>query len=110
MRLKQVIVNVVDNAIKDTPSGGKIVGSLKSREGRAVLQVAATGIGIHAASLPLVFDRFYRTDQARSRESGGAGLGLSIVKGIFSVQGRLAFLESTEGRCTTFPTENLLLS
>jgi heavy metal sensor kinase len=109
MRLKQIVVNLVDNAIKYTPDGGDVSVSVTAEEKKAVLTVTDTGIGIPAASLPLVFDRFYRADQARSRESGGIGLGLSIVKAICSVHGGTAFVESTEGRGTTFRIELPLL-
>jgi heavy metal sensor kinase len=110
MRLKQVVVNLVDNAIKYTPAGGKIVVCLKAREDRAVLQVSDTGIGIPEASLPLVFDRFYRTDQARSRESGGTGLGLSIVKSICGAHDGVLSVESREGVGTTLRMELQLLT
>jgi signal transduction histidine kinase len=110
MRLKQIVVNLVDNAIKYTPDGGDVGVFVTAEEKKAVLTVTDTGIGIPAASLPLVFDRFYRADQARSRESGGTGLGLSIVKAICSVHGGTAFVESTEGRGTTFRIELPLLS
>jgi heavy metal sensor kinase len=110
MRLKQIVVNLVDNAIKYTPDGGNVSVFVTADEEKAVLTVTDTGIGIPAASLPLVFDRFYRADQARSRESGGTGLGLSIVKAICSVHGGTAFVESTEGRGTTFRIELPLLS
>ena len=82
MRLKQVIVNLVDNAIRYTPDGGRIVVHLWHDAVHATLTVSDTGIGIPEAALPFVFDRFYRTDEARSRESGGTGLGLAIVKAI----------------------------
>jgi heavy metal sensor kinase len=110
MRLKQIVVNLVDNAIKYTPDGGDIGVFVTAEEQKAVLTVTDTGIGIPAASLPLVFDRFYRADQARSRESGGTGLGLSIVKAICSVHGGTASVESTEGKGTTFRIELPLLS
>jgi heavy metal sensor kinase len=110
MRLKQIVVNLVDNAIKYTPDGGDVSVFVTAEEKKAVLTVTDTGIGIPAASLPMVFDRFYRADQARSRESGGTGLGLSIVKAICSVHGGTAFVESTEGRGTTFRIELPLLS
>jgi heavy metal sensor kinase len=86
-RLKQVIVNLLDNAIKFTPAGGEV--SLRTRliDGNAILEVLDTGIGIPASALPHIFDRFYRVDEARSREDGGAGLGLSIVRSICSAHG-----------------------
>ena len=108
--LKQILVNLVDNAIKYTPEEGSVSVFVKAEEKKAVITVADTGIGIPAASLPLVFDRFYRTDQARSRESGGTGLGLSIVKAICGVHGGAASVESIEGRGATFRVELPLLS
>jgi signal transduction histidine kinase len=110
MRLKQIVVNLIDNAIKYTGEGGKISISVTPEEKKAVLKVTDTGIGIPAASLPLVFDRFYRADQARSRESGGTGLGLSIVKAICSVHSGTATIESIEGKGTTVRIELPLLS
>lgn len=110
MRLKQIVVNLVDNAIKYTSDGGKVSVSVTAEDKKAVLKVTDTGIGIPAASLPLVFDRFYRADQARSRESGGTGLGLAIVKAICNAHGGTASVESTEGQGTTFRIELPLLS
>jgi len=81
-RLKQVIVNLLDNAIKYTPPGGAITLTVSAQASKAILEVADNGIGIPAESLSLVFERFFRVDQARSREQGGAGLGLSVVKSI----------------------------
>ncbi len=110
MRLKQIVVNLVDNAIKYTPDGGDVSVFVTAEQKKAILKVSDTGIGIPAASLPLVFDRFYRVDQARSRESGGTGLGLSIVKAICDVHGGEAFVESIDGKGTTFRIELPLLS
>jgi len=101
MRLKQVIVNLVDNAIKYTPEGGRILVRLVAEDGQAVLIVADTGIGIPPESLPHVFERFYRTDKARSRESGGTGLGLAIVKAICGAHDGALSMQSTEGSGTT---------
>jgi heavy metal sensor kinase len=105
MRLKQIVVNLVDNAIKYTPVGGDVSVSVTTENMKAVLHVSDTGIGIPPAALPLVFDRFYRADAARSRESGGTGLGLSIVKAICSAHGGVASVESIEGKGTTFRVE-----
>jgi heavy metal sensor kinase len=105
MRLKQVVVNLVDNAIKYTPVGGEVSVSVRTEELKVVLEVVDTGIGIPPAALPLVFDRFYRADEARSRESGGTGLGLSIVKAICSAHGGVASVQSVEGKGTTFRVE-----
>ncbi len=82
VRLKQMLVNLLDNAIKYTSSGGKVTVAWQKEPHYALLMVEDTGQGIAPDELPHVFDRFYRTDKARSRMSGGAGLGLSIVKAI----------------------------
>jgi signal transduction histidine kinase len=109
MRLKQIVVNLVDNAIKYTPDGGNVRVSVVAEDRKAVLRVSDSGIGIPAAALPLVFDRFYRADEARSRESGGMGLGLSIVKAICMAHGGAASVESIEGKGTMFRVEFPLL-
>jgi signal transduction histidine kinase len=109
MRLKQIVVNLVDNAIKYTPDGGEVIVSLAAERKTAIFEVSDTGIGIPAAALPLVFDRFFRTDQARSRESGGTGLGLSIVKAICDAHGAVASVTSVEGKGATFRIELPLL-
>jgi heavy metal sensor kinase len=104
-RLKQLIVNLLDNAIKYTPSGGSINIRVIARADTAVLEVADDGIGIPAEALPRVFDRFFRADKARSRELGGAGLGLSIVKSICTAHGGRVFVESKEGAGSRFIVE-----
>ncbi|HEV2211455.1 MAG TPA: ATP-binding protein [Verrucomicrobiae bacterium] len=89
-RLKQVVVNLLDNAIKYTAEGGTISLKVGAQDSKAVLEVADTGMGIPPEALPRVFERFFRVDAARSREQGGAGLGLSIVKSICTAhQGRV---------------------
>jgi len=109
MRLKQVIVNVVDNAIKYTLEGGRILVSLSAQDEHAVLTVIDTGIGIPADSLPLVFERFYRADKTRSRESGGTGLGLAIVKAICTAHNGTVSVESTENKGSIFRVQLPLL-
>ncbi len=109
MRLKQVIVNLVDNAIKYTPEGGRIVVGLEVHDQQASLTVADTGIGIPAESLPFVFERFYRTDKARSRESGGTGLGLAIVKAICAALNGTVSAVSSENIGSTFRVQLPLL-
>jgi heavy metal sensor kinase len=96
-RMKQVLVNVIDNAIKYTPPGGRVDLTSSLAPGVAVIEVSDTGIGIQPVDLPHVFDRFFRADKARTRVSGGAGLGLSIVKAICSAHGGSITVQSTEG-------------
>jgi heavy metal sensor kinase len=104
-RLKQVVVNLVDNAIKYTGSGGKVEISIGMINGNAVLEVADSGAGIPPESIPHVFERFYRVDKARSRQMGGAGLGLSIVKSICAAhQGRVS-VDSSESNGSRFKVE-----
>lgn len=105
VRLQQVIVNLLDNAFKYTPAGGKIWLTVSTRQSRGVIEIRDSGIGIPAECLPFVFDRFYRADKARSRESGGTGLGLSIVKAICTAhQGEIS-IQSHEGVGTTVRVE-----
>jgi len=101
-RLKQVIVNLIDNAIKFTPRGGIVTLQVERRDGDAVLQIRDTGIGIPAHDQPHIFDRFYRVDEARSREAGGAGLGLSIVRAICTAHGAQISVSSAPGMGSTF--------
>jgi heavy metal sensor kinase len=104
-RLKQVLVNLLDNAIKYTPAGGNIKVRVTTHEGKALLEVSDNGVGIPDAALPHVFDRFFRVDKARSRELGGAGLGLSIVKSIVTAHHGQVVAESKEGQGTRFSVE-----
>src|SRR5229473_2494584 len=104
-RLKQVVVNLLDNAIKYTPERGDVSISVTQRDGHAVLEVADSGLGISANDLPHVFERFYRADKARSRQMGGTGLGLSIVRSICLAHGGHVTVNSTEGRGSLFRVE-----
>jgi signal transduction histidine kinase len=108
-RLQQVIVNLIDNAIKYTQEGGKVEVSVSREETMAVLEVSDNGPGIPADCLPHVFDRFYRADKARSRASGGAGLGLSIVKAICAAHAAEVKVSSQPGQGTCFRVELPLL-
>jgi heavy metal sensor kinase len=101
VRLRQVVVNLIDNAIKYTPPGGSVRVGTAEAGGAVRLTVADTGEGIPAEHLPRVFDRFYRVDKARSREQGGTGLGLSIVQSIATAHGGVVTLRSGEGVGTT---------
>jgi heavy metal sensor kinase len=100
-RIRQIIVNLLDNAIRFTPPNGSVILRTYEDDSAAVLEVLDTGIGIPKASLPLVFERFYRADEARSRDDGGAGLGLAIVKSICSMHGAEIEVSSQlgEGSC-----------
>jgi len=104
-RIKQVVVNLLDNAIKYTPSGGSINLDVHAMECKAVMEVVDTGIGIPASALPHIFERFFRVDKARSRDAGGAGLGLAIVKSICAAHGGQVHVESSEGRGSRFKVE-----
>jgi heavy metal sensor kinase len=101
-RLKQVIVNLLDNAIKYTPGGGRVRLAVRTEGGFAILEVADDGVGIPAEALPHVFKRFYRVDRSRSREQGGAGLGLAIVRSICSAHGAEVEVVSTPGKGSCF--------
>ena len=104
-RLKQVIVNLVDNAIKYTPAGGLVKVKVQASNGRAVIEVNDNGVGIPPEAAPHIFERFYRVDKARSRQMGGAGLGLSIVKAIVTAHGGQVKVESVEGKGSRFLVE-----
>jgi heavy metal sensor kinase len=104
-RLKQVVVNLLDNAIKYTLQGGAVALTVSAINSNAVLEVADNGIGIPAEALPRVFDRFFRVDKARSRELGGAGLGLSIVKSICTAHNGHIEASSLPGQGSRFRVE-----
>jgi two-component system phosphate regulon sensor histidine kinase PhoR len=101
-RLAQILINLVDNAVKYTPRGGTVT-IRAAATGPAMMEVTVedTGVGIPAADLPRVTERFYRVDKARSRELGGTGLGLAIVKHLVLAHGGEIKIDSTVGRGTT---------
>ncbi|MBI2412155.1 MAG: PAS domain-containing protein [Deltaproteobacteria bacterium] len=101
-RLEQVMVNLLDNAIKYTPSGGEIKVRAEKTDGGVRVDVVDTGIGIPAGDLPRIFERFYRVDKARSRELGGTGLGLAIVKHIIQGHNGKLQVESAPGKGSCF--------
>jgi two-component system phosphate regulon sensor histidine kinase PhoR len=123
-RLKQLLRNLVDNGIKYTPAGGQVTLALRSVRRQALeahskfeirhskipeslgpwieIVVQDTGIGIPPETLPRIFERFYRVDPARSREAGGAGLGLCIAKTIAEAHGGRIEVQSTPGAGSTF--------
>jgi two-component system phosphate regulon sensor histidine kinase PhoR len=95
--LEQVLVNLVDNAIKYTPPGGEVRGSITTEGDDVIIEVANSGPGIPTKHLSRVFERFYRVDAGRSRELGGTGLGLSIVKHLVSKLGGEITVDSSGG-------------
>jgi two-component system phosphate regulon sensor histidine kinase PhoR len=100
--VEQILENLVDNALKYTPAGGRITVRWGASNGDAFLEVEDSGIGIAASEIPRIFERFYRVDKARARELGGTGLGLSIVKHLVqAMKGRLE-ATSTPGKGTKF--------
>jgi signal transduction histidine kinase len=99
-RLAQVAANLIDNAVKYTPAGGRIDVEVGRDNGRAVLRVRDTGMGIAADERPRIFDRLYRGD--RSRAERGLGLGLSLVKAVVEAHGGTVDVDSEPGRGSTF--------
>ena len=101
-QLASMFANLVDNAVKYTPPGGRVevTGGFEGSE--IAVRVSDTGIGIPEGSLPRIFERFYRVDKARSKETGGTGLGLSIVRHIAENHGGRVIVESTPGEGSTF--------
>src|SRR5262249_15738345 len=101
LRLRQMFRNVLENALKYTPEGGEVRVSLRQEsDARCQIIIADTGIGIPASDLSRIFDRFYRVDKARSRECGGSGLGLSIVKWVVEAHAGTISIESKESKGT----------
>jgi signal transduction histidine kinase len=100
--MKQVVVNLLDNAIKYTHNGGNVLLRIARDGDTAVLEVIDNGIGIPTEALPHMFKRFFRVDDSRSREQGGAGLGLSIVKSICAAQGAEVDVTSRPGSGSCF--------
>jgi two-component system, OmpR family, sensor kinase len=103
-RMRQLALNLIENAVKYTPRGGQVSVELAGDNGRAMFTVADTGIGIAPGDLPHVFDRFWRADSARTRtsERAGTGLGLAICKWIAEAHGGTIEVQSRPGRGTTF--------
>jgi two-component system phosphate regulon sensor histidine kinase PhoR len=100
--LERAVTNLVDNAIKYTPAGGKISVSVDANETSVTVKVADSGIGIPDADLPRIFERFYRVDRSRSRDMGGTGLGLSIVKHVVQAHGGTVGVTSSAQTGSTF--------
>ncbi len=103
--LKRMLLNLLDNSVKYTASGGEISVALRSQNGDARIVVTDTGIGIEESDQRRIFDRFYRVDKARSRALGGAGLGLSIARWIVEGHGGSLSVESVPGRGSAFTAD-----
>ena len=101
-RLREVLQNLLDNAVQYTPAGGRITVSAAAEDGGVVISVADTGIGIPKADQERIFERFYRVDAVRSREVGGTGLGLAIARHLVEAHGGRLTVESEVGRGSTF--------
>jgi two-component system, OmpR family, phosphate regulon sensor histidine kinase PhoR len=101
-QLGLLLSSLLDNALRHTPAGGTVRVRLDAVEGRAVLQVADTGEGIPAGELSRVFERFYRVDKARARQTGGTGLGLAIVRHVAEAHGGRVRVDSELGAGSTF--------
>ena len=101
-KMTQVIDNILNNAIKYSPDGGKIIVSMKTTDDQMILSIKDQGLGIPKQDLPKIFDRFYRVDRARSRAQGGTGLGLSIAKEIIKQHKGFIWAKSEYGKGSTF--------
>ncbi|MHC0040504.1 cell wall metabolism sensor histidine kinase VicK [Streptococcus anginosus] len=101
-KMTQVIDNIINNAIKYSPDGGKITVSMKTTDIQMILSISDEGLGIPKKDLPKIFDRFYRVDKARSRAQGGSGLGLAIAKEIIKQHNGFIWAKSEYGKGSTF--------
>jgi len=99
--LRQILTNLIDNALRYTPSGGSIVCRIAAAAGGTSVAVHDTGSGITRDHLPRIFERFYRADPSRSRADGGSGLGLAIVKHLVEAHGGRVTAVSERGQGTT---------
>ncbi|KEO83116.1 sensor histidine kinase [Tumebacillus flagellatus] len=99
---KQILLNLLDNALKYTPETGRVTVTVALRDETALVQVADTGVGIAEEHLPYLFERFYRADRSRNRSTGGAGIGLAIVKKYVQALGGSLHVESNPGDGTLF--------
>ena len=102
VRLEQMLTNLIDNAVKFNREGGSVTVSHTAEGAKDIVSIADTGEGISSDHLQRIFERFYRTDRARSREIGGTGLGLAIVKHLARLHGGEISLTSTPGKGSTF--------
>ena len=101
-RLKQIVLNLVNNALRYTPEGGKVELKVESDENNFIIMVKDNGMGISPEDLPYIFQRFYRAEKSRERSRGGSGLGLAITKGFVEAHGGTISVESALGKGSTF--------
>ena len=101
--MTQVIDNILNNAIKYSPDGGKIKVGMKTTDAQLIISISDEGLGIPKKDLPRIFDRFYRVDKARSRAQGGTGLGLAIAKEIVKQHKGFIWAKSEYGKGSTLP-------
>jgi signal transduction histidine kinase len=101
-QLQQVVTNLVDNALRHAPAGSEVLVTVQQGPTGAEVSVSDTGPGLSPEDSERIFERFYRVDGARARESGGVGLGLAIVKAIVEAHGGDVRVDSTPGRGATF--------
>jgi len=102
VKLRQLFLNILDNALRYTPEGGTVSGSVVRQADQAVVTIGDTGIGIPEEHLPFIFDRFYRVDRVRTDGEGGTGLGLAIATSIAKMHGGTIEVESRIGGGSTF--------
>lgn len=101
-KITQVMDNIINNAIKYSPDGGRIIIRLMETHTDLIVSVSDEGLGISRKDIPYLFDRFYRVDKARSREMGGSGLGLAIAQEVVQLHGGKIWVNSVEGKGSTF--------
>jgi signal transduction histidine kinase len=101
-RLEQIVANLLSNALRYTDAGGRVTVAVRPAEGNGVLEITDTGIGISAGDLPHVFSRFWRGEKSRSRATGGAGIGLSIVQELVRAHGGRVDVQSAVGEGSVF--------
>ncbi|WP_299533512.1 ATP-binding protein [Ulvibacterium sp.] len=107
-KMEQVLINLLSNAMKFTKEGGKVQVSVEKQEGKCLIEVKDSGIGINEEQLPYIFDRFYQADNSESREHEGTGIGLSLTKELVEAHGGKIYVESKTGQGTIFQIVLLL--
>ena len=99
--MTQVIDNIISNALKYSPEGGKVTFTIKEQEDKIIVSITDQGVGIPKGNIDKIFERFYRVDKARTRKLGGTGLGLAIAKEMVDAHGGEIWAKSVEGKGTT---------